>query len=175
MNILIISAYKLASRLLNPYRQDLLSAALKSCGLDPQPGQGSVDSAVEPVLICDLSEVDPYHLASLKPKLQILLDMFDQDYLIWVENDMAYKMGRECGVVYMGVWWNAEDAWCPKEVVGAVEAGTWTGYGQDIYGIMTPAMYDKPLQTYRAKDQSMVFGTPEYFDRVYAERRQCRY
>jgi len=69
--------------------------------------------------------------------------MFEQKYIVLVENDKVYEINCNNGDTrYLGVWWDIDDPSCPGTVVEVVQEGKYTqvfNTGQ-TWGIQTPEM-----------------------------------
>jgi hypothetical protein len=69
--------------------------------------------------------------------------MFEQKYIVLVENDKVYAISCQDGDTrYLGVWWDVDDPSCPGTVIDAVQEGKYTqvfNTGQ-TWGIQTPEM-----------------------------------
>lgn len=187
MITIIISAYRKSESLMNKYRHKLLKRYLEVEGYQVHNGTGSIEGETEPICILHLEspllddEID---------MLETLATLFDQDYYLVVQNDVAYQYGPG-GILELGVWWNFDDRSIPPSTAAAVKAGTFTRNEAtgEYFGIQTPAMAKADAFTAAEKAcelaggckcdthrvRSFIYGTPEWLERSAAAARSYKY
>jgi len=140
MNAVIIGAMTVHTPIENYYRHTLLAEFLdKWCPAESVKVTGNNGKFLESaVMLVDLKPTPEQ-----KWELINLARLFNQDYILVVENDQAYEIDAIYGKSkYIGVWWDIDDPSCPGTVIEAVHDGYYTqvqATGQ-TWGAQTPEM-----------------------------------
>lgn len=92
--------------------------------------------------------------------------MFEQKYIVLVENDKVYEINCNNGDPrYLGVWWDIDDMSCPDTVKESMASGPYTqvfSTGQ-TWGIQTPAMAKEWARRLRDDRKAPASDVPSFF------------
>jgi hypothetical protein len=138
--------------MLNKYRHQMLGKALERCELE---------GAVEGIgyAACFKEEIWVYQTEFLNSEewdmLGTLAIAFDQDYFLYIENDVCYQVDPlSLNRTHLGIWWRATVN-TPTPVMDAIgdgmlekAEGAYTYYGADYYGLHKDEDIGEAYQSY---------------------------